>query len=114
MDPLEYTVRRVLPIPRAYFWQTGKNPEEISLRTRAWHRTVSTLGGLLWYAEYAGEVIASVFGLNQSRYQYVMDSMDKEDWERARKVNEEREREWAQFNAEKEMEKEIGVDRNAL
>mmetsp|Transcript_1447 Transcript_1447/g.2613 ORF Transcript_1447/g.2613 Transcript_1447/m.2613 type:complete len:177 (-) Transcript_1447:43-573(-) len=112
MDPLEYSVRKVLPIPRAYFWQTGNT--EVSLRTKVWHRTVATLGTLLRAAEFAGEVVAHVFGLNESRYQYVMDSMDKEDWERARKVNEEREREWAELRAEREVGKEIGVDSTAL
>ena len=55
-----------------------------------------------------------MFGLNESRYQYVIDNMSEDDWERARKVNEEREKEWAEHLAAKEVEEETGVKANAL
>ena len=31
--------------------------------------------------EYVGETVASVLGLDESRFQYVIDSMEKADWE---------------------------------
>eukprot|EP00519_Triparma_laevis_P013541 CAMPEP_0182490566 /NCGR_PEP_ID=MMETSP1321-20130603/383_1 /TAXON_ID=91990 /ORGANISM="Bolidomonas sp., Strain RCC1657" /LENGTH=160 /DNA_ID=CAMNT_0024692773 /DNA_START=96 /DNA_END=578 /DNA_ORIENTATION=- len=114
MDPLEYTVRKVLPIPKKYFWESNRDPDNLSFRTKLWHRSVAVLGKMLYVAEYAGEVIAHVFGLNESRYQYVMDNMTKEDWEKAHKVNEEREAEWEQFRAQQEVEKETGIKSNAL
>lgn len=114
MDPMEYTVRKVLPIPKKYFWETDRDPSQLPLRTKMWHRSVAVLGKMLYVAEYAGEVIAQVFGLNESRYQYVMDNMTKEDWEKAQKVNEEREKEWADFRAQQEVEKETGIKANTL
>lgn len=65
---LEYTVRRILPIPKKYFWER-KNPtdpneadhtETLSFRTKLWHRSVAVLGKALYVAEYAGEIIAQV------------------------------------------------------
>ena len=43
-----------------------------------------------------------------------MDGMSEEDWERARRVNEERNREWEIYNAEKEVAGEVGVDPKAI
>lgn len=73
-----------------------------------WHRSVFFLGKALKYAEFIGEVVAQVLGLNQSRYQYVMDGMSEEDWKKAQKVNEERIKEWEDFEKKKEAEKIVG------
>jgi hypothetical protein len=86
MDPMEYYTRKVLPIPKKYFWETGN--DTLPLKTRVWHHSVYFLGKALGVAEYCGEVVANLLGINESRYQYVMDNMSEEDWERARKVNE--------------------------
>ena len=102
----------MLPIPKKYFWESGNTT--LSLRIKLWHRSVFALGRLLHYAEYAGEVVSQVLGLNQSRYQYVMDGMTEEDWAKARKVNDERTREWEEFNAAKQIEKETGIAANQL
>jgi len=112
LDPLEWSVRKVLPIPKKYFWETGN--DNLDLRTRVWHRSVWFLGQALGVAEYCGEVVANLLGINESRYQYVMDSMSEGDWEKARKVNEEREREWAEVRANKEIAEETGVTQDAL
>ena len=114
MDPMEWTVRKILPIPKKYFWEGGgENEEKLSFRTKLWHRGVAIMGRGLRWAEFAGEVLSNVFGINSSRYQYVMDGMSEEDWERARRVNEERNREW-DYNAEKEVAGEVGVDPKAI
>ena len=39
--------------------------------------------------EFVGEIVCNILGLNESKYQYVIDSMDANDWKLA-KENEER------------------------
>ena len=34
--------------------------------------------------EYVGEIVCTMMGLTESKYQYVIDSMDENDWRRAR------------------------------
>ena len=36
--------------------------------------------------EYIGEMVATFMGLNESKYQYVIDTMDERDWEEARRI----------------------------
>lgn len=38
--------------------------------------------------EFIGEVVANVLGLNESRYQWVMDTMNEQEWETARHAEE--------------------------
>jgi len=87
MDPLEWTVRRVLPIPKKYYWETGNY--QISTRTKMWHRAIGTLGFALKCAEKIGEVLANVSGINSSRYEDVTDFMNDEEWETAREIADE-------------------------
>ena len=44
--------------------------------------------------EYIGEIVANMMGLNESKYQYVLDSMDENDWKIARENQEKREKEY--------------------
>lgn len=48
---------------------------------------------LLYGAETIGEVVANVLGLNESKYQYVIDGMTEEDWKVAREIQAKRQRE---------------------
>jgi hypothetical protein len=67
---------------------------EVSRFDAAWKRLVwvgeKVLGGM----EAVGEVVAGILGLDESRFQYVIDGMDKADWQLAvnceneRRVNE--------------------------
>lgn len=41
---------------------------------------------MLGVVDYVGETVATFMGLNESRYQYVIDTMDERDWEEARRV----------------------------
>jgi len=88
MDPLEWTVRKVIPIPRAYFWETGNN--DLSWKVKLWHRTVAVLGNGVKNAEAAGEVVANTLGLNGSRYDYVYDTMTAEERQMAEQIARER------------------------
>jgi hypothetical protein len=40
--------------------------------------------------ETVGEVVANVLGLNESKFQYVIDQMTEEDWAIAKEVHEKR------------------------
>jgi len=60
--------------------------------------------GLYFIAEYIGEQVASLIGLNESKFQYVIDSMSEEDWEVARQVHAQREARKAQESVEAVME----------
>ena len=112
MDPLEWSARSIIPIPKAYYWDT-KN-EDLPLRTKAWHQTVSALGATLRVAESVGEVAANFLGFTSSRYDYVTDQMTEEDWKRARQASEERRRRRELRRNEKEVAESVGVSTNAL
>lgn len=43
--------------------------------------------------EFIGEIVANICGLNESKFQYVIDSMDANDWKVAREVQRKREEE---------------------
>ena len=48
---------------------------------------------IFYCLEFIGEIVANVMGLNESKYQYVLDSMDENDWRIARENQEKRENE---------------------
>jgi FAM177 family len=45
------------------------------------------LGGV----EYVGSIVATFLGMNESKYQYVLDQMTEEDWKKAREIHAQRE-----------------------
>jgi len=83
MDPMEWSVRHLVPIPKKYYWET--NNLDLSLRTKLWHRTVSALGSALRCAECIGEIVANIVGLNSSSYDYVISTMTPDQWEASRR-----------------------------
>jgi len=56
--------------------------------------------------ESVGEVVANILGLNESKFQYVLDGMTEEDWKVAREVQAARQRE----DAEKGGDVETAAD----
>lgn len=60
------------------------------------------LGGM----DYIGETIVGVLGLDDSKFQYVMDGMDKEDWEKAVEIDRERRLEDAIMDAAEELQEQ--------
>ncbi len=102
MDPLEWSVRSVLPIPKKYYWETGNY--NLSMKTKLWHHTVGTLGLTLRIAEKVGALLANITGLNSPRFDYITDHMSKEEWEEANKN--------AQDFAEKRKMKKETVESN--
>ena len=78
MDPLEWTVRKTISIPKKYYWETGNY--DVSFRTKTWHRSVQSMGIALRGAEKVGGFVASLLGLNNSRFDDVTAYMTDECW----------------------------------
>jgi hypothetical protein len=82
LDPLERTVRYLVPIPRTYYWNANLNAEEqreIPFLIKAWHHSISSgerFGH--WTSRNIGMPIAASLGLTESRFQFVLDRMDEE------------------------------------
>ena len=87
-----------LPPQEPYYWEG--QPEEVAQKEAELPWWSKALQNIQYYGEIAldkgemvGEVIANVLGLTESRYQYVIDSLEYEESERQRLEAEERERE---------------------
>ena len=106
MDPLEYTFRRYVPIPKAYFWDTADDSNDhhsnLPFRIKLWHRTIFYLGWCLKQAEAGGEMVANILGLNSGQFDYVTETMTEEEWDHSRVVVERRREE---IRAREEREK---------
>merc|ERR1719242_2985632 len=87
MDPLEWSVRKIIPIPKKYYWESeNSTSNELPVKVKAWHHTVATLGHVTRFAEKCGEFTANAIGLTSSRYSYVTDTMTKDQWRESRMV----------------------------
>lgn len=53
--------------------------------------------------DYVGETVVGILGLDDSKFQYVMDGMDKEDWQKAVDIDRERRLEDAIMDAAEEL-----------
>jgi len=105
---LEKTVRRIIPIPKAFYFETGNN--EIPLKTKAWHRTVSSLQSVLRWSEKIGEGVAKVTGITDSRFDHVTLNMTPQQWEEAEKNRDmqlQRRKEYLESLANPHMDQEI-------
>ena len=83
MLSLCFQVRKTIPIPKAYYWETGNN--DLSARTKAWHQVVGALGAVVRFTDRIGQPVVNATGLADSRFDYVTSNMTDEQWERARK-----------------------------
>ncbi len=108
MDPLEWSCRKVISIPKAYYWQTGNY--NVSVRTKLWHRTVGALGLSLRVAERIGEVLANITGLNSNRFNYITDHMSEEEWAAAKQ----RAREARMRRKEKKEKEKAAKEKSAI
>ena len=81
MDPLEWTVRKVVPIPRVYYWDVVPDQAErasIPWKIRAWHSTIAgccRVGN--WMDRRVAQPIARGVGLTDSRFDYDPISIDQ-------------------------------------
>lgn len=62
-----------------------------------------TLGYALRFAEKAGEIVANVAGINQTRYDYVTSTMTEEQWEAADANAEDQKKRRKEYLDEKEL-----------
>jgi hypothetical protein len=91
MDPLEWTVRKVIPIPKQYFWEAENvQTEELPIKLKVWHRSVAAMGSVVRFVDRLGKPVVGFFGLTNSRFEYVTSTMTEEDWEYSRRQVQER------------------------
>jgi hypothetical protein len=89
MDPIEWMVRKLVPIPNVYYWDILEDQHEQSevwVGIRVWHSTISglcTMGG--WIDRRVAQPLARGLGLTESRFDYVTDQMSAEDWQASRR-----------------------------
>lgn len=77
------------------FWEkeyTGPSPEELGWKGRLWHRTRGVVNKSLSGAEFVGEVMVNMLGLNESKYQWVIDSMEREEEQKKQRALEDSQR----------------------
>mmetsp|Transcript_14576 Transcript_14576/g.22197 ORF Transcript_14576/g.22197 Transcript_14576/m.22197 type:complete len:168 (+) Transcript_14576:84-587(+) len=79
MDPLEWTVRKVIPIPKEYYWNTGVAKEDVPTKTRLWHQTIHALSKVTNATDSMGESISSGLGLSTRRYDYIVSTMTEQE-----------------------------------
>ena len=60
--------------------EEGEGEEENNGSRKIWKGLSSIGSSLLFGMEYVGEIIADVLGLDDSKFQDVIDSMTEEDW----------------------------------
>jgi hypothetical protein len=82
LDPLEWSVRKIIPIPKKYYFETGHYG--VSFRTKLWHRSIQAMGLALNGIEKIGGFVANTLGLTSSRYDDVLAYMTEEELEQAR------------------------------
>mmetsp|Transcript_22924 Transcript_22924/g.63896 ORF Transcript_22924/g.63896 Transcript_22924/m.63896 type:complete len:203 (-) Transcript_22924:327-935(-) len=88
MDPFEWTARKLIPIPKEYYWDNPDvTEEELPTRLKLWHRTVGTLESIVQFTDNTvGKKVADLTGLSSQRFDYVTSSMTEADWEYSRQV----------------------------
>jgi hypothetical protein len=108
LDPLEWSIRKIIPIPKKYYFETGNY--DVPFRTKAWHRSVQAMGLALHGVEKIGGFFASFLGLNSSRYDDVLAYMSKEELEQSREnARLDRERRKVRFQEDRQSKYKIEV-----
>merc|ERR1712043_8097 len=80
MDMLEWSVRKLIPIPKKYFWEEPVNTD-LPLKTKVWHRTVGVMGSMVRLPDRIGKPIVDNATQSSGRFSYVTSTMTKEEWE---------------------------------
>lgn len=97
LDPIEWTVRQLVPIPENYFWEYTPDEGTTALpadewqkllpwHLKTWHRTIGSLdNGMKWIDRWIAQPVANGTGLTAPRMSYVTDFMTEEEWEASRR-----------------------------
>lgn len=93
MDPLEWTARKFIPIPKKYYWEAEDvNSSQLPNRLILWHRSVAAMGSIVRFTDRIGTSLAGFFGFTSSPFDYVTSSMTEADWKLARRIAEQKQR----------------------
>lgn len=77
------------------YWEPeyeGPPPEQLGLKGRSWHRFRHVVNKTLSGVEFVGEVTVNILGLNESKYQWVIDALEEEKRQKAQKELEDSQR----------------------
>ncbi|KAF0695613.1 Aste57867_13564 [Aphanomyces stellatus] len=78
-----------------YYWETGTGYDaaaEVAVSTKAWHWTCWTGQKVFQGMEFGGEVVATFLGLTRSKYDWILETKEREDQEKALRQLEKRQR----------------------
>lgn len=96
LDPIEWTVRKLIPIPETYYWDYTPPPTTTATTTadwqaklpwhvKAWHGAIGAADVTLQCVDrWIAQPIASAMGLTAPRMSYVTDHMTEAEWAAAR------------------------------
>lgn len=93
MDMLEWIVRKIVPIPKQYYWETDDTTTTITNLPRSvlvWHNVVGSLSRAVQWLDRMGTPVAHATGLSTSRFDYVLSTMTPEQKEMAAEIVRER------------------------
>jgi hypothetical protein len=113
MDPIEWTVRKVIPIPAEYYWDavSEEQHDQIPARTKVWHKTISFLcGAQQWTERSVAKPLAASLGLTDSRFDYVVDNMTDEEWEKSRATASARRSQGKKEDLQSKQDVEVGTE----
>ena len=112
LDPLEWTLRKVVPIPKYYYWEVVKQDSDVEMipyRIKLWHNTVASMtGAYKWTEQRVGMPLARSLGLTSSRFSDVTMYMTDEDMKESKQIVAERKQNREDF----EKTKEANLDAN--
>lgn len=90
MDPLEWTVRKVIPIPEHYYWDVVPDRAtwvQIPTRIRLWHVSIHAFAAALhWTEQRVATPVAKSLGLLSPRVETVTMFMDENDWKKSQRI----------------------------
>ena len=72
--------------PQSTSMEVSSSSASSSLTSRIWTCAQWTGLKVFYTMDYIGEIVCRVLGLDESRYQYVIDGMDDNDWRQAREI----------------------------
>jgi hypothetical protein len=73
MDMLEWIVRKTIPIPKKYYWETGNT--DLPRNVKIWHNVVGSMSGAVKWLDRVGKPVVDATGLTASRFDYVESTM---------------------------------------
>jgi hypothetical protein len=68
LDPFEWTLRKLIPIPKQYYWdnETIVDARRLPTKLKLWHQSVAALGTLARSTDRIGKPIVDALGLTSS------------------------------------------------